>query len=307
MPSSVTAVSLPVTWTMPAWGLSFNTGVKDSSGCAYFLLGEKGWSDGPPPRPITQGKPYSQGAFNGPDFYGARIIALNGHVAAPTMTARRAAEHLITAAFSDPLNLTELHCVEETGELFANVRLDANTTVDKNSGGLDFDWSMQLAAPDPRKYGANAQTATTALPMTTGGLDWVTGGGLDWVTGGGLNWGTVVSTGSIVITNSGTADTWPKFTIAANGNPLASPGITISIGSSVLFYNGTLGANDTLVITTNPSARSVILNGTSDRRAFLTTAQWTSIPAGATATAAFSSISYTSTATLTATWSSAYW
>ena len=307
MPSSVTAVTLPVQWTMPTWGLSFNTGVKDANGCAYWVTDEKGWSDGPPPRPISTGKPYSQGAFNGPDFYGARVITLYGHVAAPTTLARRAAEHTISAAFSDPLNLSELHCTEETGELLANVRLDQNVTITRNPGGYDFDWSIQLAAPDPRKYSATVQQSTTNLPMAANGLDWITGGGLDWITGGGLTWGTVTSNGQVSMTNAGTADTWPTFVIAANGNVLSSPGITILFNGNVLFYNNTLQANDILTITTNPANRSVLLNGLTDMRRFLTTAQWTSVAAGTTVIAAFSSAVYTSTATLTAKWSNAYW
>lgn len=307
MPSSVTAVTLPVQWTMPAWGLSFNTGVKDANGCAYFITDEKGWSDGPPPRPISTGKPYSQGAFNGPDFYGARVITLYGHVAAPTTLARRAAEHTLSSAFSDPLNLSELHCVEETGELLANVRLDQNVTITRNPGGLDFDWSIQLAAPDPRKYSASLKSSVTNLPMSTGGLDWITGGGLQWTTGGGLNWGTVTSNGIVTMTNAGTADSWPKFIIAANGNALVSPGITILVNGSMLFYNNTMGAGDVLTINTNPATRSVLLNGITDHRRFLTTAQWASIPANSTITAAFSSAVYTTTATLTAQWSDTYW
>ncbi len=307
MPSSVTAVSLPVQWTMPAWGLSFNTGSKDANGCAYWVTSDKGWSDSPPPRPISTGKPYSQGAFNGPDFFGARIIVLNGSVAAPTMAARRAAEHVVAAAFSDPLNLYELHCVEETGELLANVRLDQSTTITQLPGGLDFVWSMQLAAPDPRKYATAVKSSFTNLPQSTGGLDWVTGGGLQWVTGGGLNWGTVTSNGIVTMTNAGLADTWPTFTIAANGNPLVTPGITIVVNGNLLFYNNTLGAGDVLTINTNPANRSVLLNGITDHRRFLTTAVWSSIPANSTVTASFSSAVYTSTATLTATWSDAYW
>lgn len=307
MPSSVTAVSLPVTWSMPAWGLSFNTGTKDANGCAYFLTDEKGWTDGPPPRPISNGKPYSQGAFNGPNFYGARIIALGGHVAAPTTIARRAAEHTLTAAFSDPLNLSELHCVEETGELLAYVRLDQNTAIMRNPGGLDFDWSMQLAAPDPRKYSASLKSSVTNLPSSTGGLDYITGGGLQYVTGGGLNYGTTTSNGLVTMTNAGTADSWPKFTIRANGNPLVSPGITIILNGNTLFYNNTMGAGDTLVIDANPATRSVLLNGTTDVKRFLTTAQWSSIPANSTVSASFSSAVFSSTATLTAQWADSYW
>lgn len=307
MPSSVTAVSLPVQWTMPAWGLSFNTSTKDANGCAYFLTDDKGWSDGPPPRPISTGKPYSQGAFNGPDFYGARIINLYGSVAAPTMAARRAAEHAITAAYSDPLNLYELHCVEETGELLANVRLDQSTTIAQMPGGLDFNWSMQLAAPDPRKYSTVVQSSSTFLPSSSGGLDWVTGGGLNWVTGGGLNWGTITSNGQVTMTNAGTADTWPIFTIAANGTALVSPGITILVNGNTLFYNNTMGAGDVLTINTNPATRSVLLNGTTDVRRFLTTANWSSIPAKSTIVAAFTATVFSATATLTAQWSNAYW
>lgn len=299
-------VALPVKWTMPFWGLSFNYGVADSTGCMWLADAEKGWSGGPPPRPLRVNKPYSQGVFRSPDFYGARVITLAGNVWAPDSASRRNAEHKLAAAFSDPGALYELHCIEETGELLAYCELDGAVTI-QQLGLYDFAWSIQLAAPDPRKYSAAANSSTTNLPMTTGGLDWVTGGGLNWVTGGGLNWGTVTSNGSVIMTNNGTADTWPTYTVAAGANALVTPGITITVSGNTLFYNNTLAAGDTLVITTNPNSRSVILNGQSDRRASLTIAQWASIPANSTVSATFSSAVYSSTATLTASWANAYW
>jgi hypothetical protein len=106
--------------------------------------------------------------------------------------------------------------------------------------------------------------------------------------------------------NNGTAEAWPTFTITSGANSLTNPTITNVFTGATLAYNGTLNPNDTLVIVTNPFGRSVILNGTADRRPLLIRAEWFSIPAATTGAVAFSATSFSATAFLSASWSNTY-
>jgi hypothetical protein len=72
-----------------------------------------------------------------------------------------------------------------------------------------------------------------------------------------------------------------------------------------LLYSLDLASGDVLTIDTD--ARTVLLNGAVSRRRFLTVSGgWPVIPAGAAVTYRFASSTYNATATLTATWRSAW-
>lgn len=303
----VNMTALAQTWSIPSAGLTFNTGIADANGNQWMTMDEKGWHGSAAPRPGRTAKPASQGSYRSPLFRDSRIFSLTGWVSCPSRLARNNAEHQLAAIFPDPYTLYQVICNEEFGSLYVTVELDTMIQVTPQPGGFDLLFTLQMAAPDPRKYSTNTASASTGLPLSTGGLDWATGGGLNWSSGGGLNWGTVTSSGQISMANTGTADTYPTYTISAGANPLVTPAITIQGTGATLFYNGTLNAGDALIIVTNPFGRAVTLNGSTDRRPLLTTAQWTSIPAGTAQVAVFSANAYSSTATLAASWQPAFW
>ncbi len=130
--------------------------------------------------------------------------------------------------------------------------------------------------------------------------------GLDWSDPVGLDWGSAGATGVMALTNPGTAPAWPVFTISAGANPLVNPTITDQASGRSLRYSGTLLAGDVLVINTNPFARTVTLNGSGDRRPFLTRAEWFSVPKGTSAAIVFGADIYSATAQLSATLDPAY-
>jgi hypothetical protein len=242
-------------------------------------------------------------------YKSARIISLVGRVVSTSQVGRRIAEHTLDALCSDPNVLYTLFCSEETGALSAQVELDTMTQVTQDRGGFGLTFALQVAAPDPRKYGQPV-TVTTTLSSMSGGLDWATGGGLDWTgaASGGLVWGLGGSSGSVQVNNTtGTADIWPTFTLAANGGTLVNPSITHVATGQVLSLNWTLAGTDSIVIVTNPIGRSVILNSTADRRSSMTSAQWWNVPAGTSTMEQFQASSSTGAPTLSATYAPGFW
>jgi len=135
-------------------------------------------------------------------------------------------------------------------------------------------YSVLLTAADPRRYSTVLQTGTTALPSTTGGL------------------------------------TFPiTFPVTFSATPVVS---ALYADGTVrqLIYSLDLGAGDVLVIDTD--ARTVILNGVTSRRRFMTVSGgWPTIPAAVNGTPTtvayqFQSSTYNASAMLTATWRSAW-
>jgi len=109
----------------------------------------------------------------------------------------------------------------------------------------------------------------------SGGLDWSTGGGLNWSSGGGLNWGTTLSTGTVTVTNPGTALAWPVFTLS---DTLTNPTITDIVTGFRLTYTGAaMAVAESLVL--NSLNKTVLRNG-GDRSRELTVRQWEAIAPG---------------------------
>lgn len=284
--------ALRVKWKVD--DLWFNDGIDADDGAQWTVEAEEGWSGSPL------------------DVDTARIITLRGWVWAPTWEARRRAEKRLAALCLDPARpdrLWELRCTEETGDLLASVRRDAAPLVTIRPGGYWLDFTLQLRAPDPRKYGIPL-SQSVGPPQSSGGLPWTTG--LDWSTG--LSWGTVVSTGSIVLSNPGRADAAVKFVIngsTVTGESLVNPRITAPAIDGLLRFNDTLttigGVVPYVEFDTNPKKRTVLLGGTADRRARAAGSRWFTIPAQSDLLVSFSADSMPATASLTAISSTAHW
>lgn len=266
-------------WTLPTYGISFNTGIADETGCTYWCTSDSGWRGGAAPRTNRDAKASGMGDYRRAATLAGLVCSLEGRFFGPTPLARALAERKLAKIGKDTRELFEVRCMDSAGELFSMMELDAQTLADPAAmkNGV---FSLQFASQDPRRYTVGQTTGgTTGLASSTGGLDWVTGGGLDWVTGGGLNWGTVTSTGQLTFVNAGTAETDPVFTITLSSGTLVNPVITFMTGQRLRYF-GTLLANDSLRIDTSQFTRSAILNGGTDVRTRLDIAEWFQLPVG---------------------------
>lgn len=290
-------------------GFEFNTGVDPVDGCEYVVNDDTGWRGSPAPRTSRQPVMGAHGSYSGPQWKDGRAITLAGWVFAPSWEARNLAERRLSAICDDPAAMYALTVTEELGDVTAQVRLDGDVLIAPRQGGDGFNFSLQLFAPDPRKY-LPEQSQSIVLPTPGTGLDWQAGGGqgLDWSTGGGLDWGIPETSGAEAIVNAGTAETWPRYRIDGPANgvdpPLVMPVISLSTGQQ-LAYLGTLLQGEWLLIDTHPLRRSVLLNGTTRRRSLLPNPQWAPLQPNSTTTVAFTAASYSPSARLTVSWSPA--
>jgi hypothetical protein len=247
---------------------------RDAHGVQWILVEEKGFWGTPGTNATTNPRLNEHGEVRSPGWKKARTITLTGRCYAEDFTTLRRAESKVNSLLSDPTEPGKLVCHSEFGPLACDVYLDDDIICTPlevvSEPGIEF--SVQVIAPDPRKYTVDwSDLQQASLPMESDdGLDFQQnippdlfsglffGGGVD----DGLMFGTSNSTGFISLRNPGTAPTSPMFTI--NG-PLTNPTLTTSTGQ--MTYNGTLAAGEFVVI--DPSAPSVLLGGTSDRRHLL--------------------------------------
>lgn len=261
---------LRVQWEID--GLRFNNGV-DSDGVQWTVQSEVGWSGSSVPRTARTPRPGGHGSYRSPVYRGDRIVELTCWAMASTWEARRRAEHRLAALCAEPGRLYPLLCTEELGDLTADVELDDVIDPIIEPGGYRLTFAIQLAAPDPRKYGPWFAGEAELPAQPTGGLDATTAGGLDATTAGGLDAGGVGPTGLVTVANTGRAPTAPLVQFDAGATDLVAPELADIVTGEVLRYTGTVPAGQSVWINTSEHlsqydgaaypARSVLLGGPS--------------------------------------------
>lgn len=134
---------------------------------------------------------------------------------------------------------------------------------------------LQLKAPDPVLYEYGAPLST-GFPAPAGGLQfplYTDGAGADL---GYLDYGPPSPTGRLTLTNRGTADVYPPYTITG---PIPPAGFEIlRVGTADrLRFESTVAAGSSLVL--DSATGDVVIDGSADRGGALTWRDWWAIPA----------------------------
>jgi len=153
---------------------------------------------------------------------------------------------------------------------------------------------LQWKCPDPLRYG-DSSSASTGLPTS--------GGGLPYPLAYPLTYGTAGNPGQVTVRNPGTAEAPVVFTITGS-LPL---GFEISGAGQRITYPLEVPAGQAVTIDTGTG--TVLVEGTSDRRSYLTNSDWMQVPAGGSLTVQFTSLGgiYDPAARLTAATTETYW
>jgi hypothetical protein len=235
-------------------GITFGT--VDDDGVLWGLDTLDGWGSPSTTAEYTQ-KPRDHGAFsNGDAYLNERTVACGGIVAAPSVELRAQAEDRLCAAFA--VNLTKLEVVEPgRSSRWAMVRRDGEVLTPQLSD-LAFQWSAQVKAPDPRKYGDEI-AASTGLPAKSGGLTWP----VKWP----IAWTGVAASGVISVANPGNIAS--PLVLRVYG-PVTGPRIRhVASGVElVLASSYTVGAGSYLEI--DMANRTVLEGGKASRNGWLT-------------------------------------
>lgn len=263
------------------------TGV-DGDGTSWGLLSIGGWgAPGGTLSPVQ--KPRQAGAWAGLSYPKARPIALAGQaVIADPSLALVAQDALIEAASLDTVALA---VVEAGVSRTAYVRRDGDVLITWKPGAdLIFDWSIQLVALDPRKFGQVLTAGPTGLPSTTGGLT------LPYTVPYSIN--AVQTSGLLTLTNSGNA-TGP-VTLRIDG-PGSGPIIThVGTGAALVFStSAVLAAGEYWTI--DMENRRVLAQGQASRNGYITSRGWSGFDPGVNVWALTAPTSSAMTLSVTAT------
>lgn len=275
-----------VTWR----GLTVATGVEAD----YRLTALSGWESLPDVRFDKTNRARGHGSHPSPVWADERTVTVEGRCWSEDnrdALLHELKRHMTFAAAPEPLTVTVAGRTLTAGAQL--LRCDPSL-VSQQWGMGRFGWVAQWRCPDPLRY-ADPQSAATGLPTS--------GGGLTYPLTYPLEYGALGATGQIVLSNPGTADAPITFTVSG---PLPM-GFELSAGQDRLRYPVEMPAGQLLTI--NTGTGTVLVEGTADRRANLTLADWMQVPAGGSLTVQFTSLggAYDDAAQLAATWSSAWW
>lgn len=259
----------------------------DALGTRIWLSTLKGWDEGVASTGNVEQRAADDGGWPDQAYRAPRVVELGLTLVGPDFLTVSKSINAIESGL--PLNALGTLVVDDHGlQLQANVRKSGDLVADRKAAKAAV--SLSLIAPDPRRYATNTVTASTGLPVTTGGLV------LPLVLP--LSLAATMSSGVLSVTNDGNADALPVFTIT--GPCPAGATITHRGTGASLRFTEAIGAGHTLTIDT--ASRTAVLDGTASRTVIGT---WFSYSPGVNEIG-FSASSYDAGALLTSTHRSAW-
>lgn len=216
------------------------------NGVTWDVAPVDGWDEPPTVTDWVTQRNADHGGRVGPSYWEPRVLEFKGTLASPSWSALAQQLSILRAAIPSFDAVNFMVATRGNPVLTASVRQSGQPVIEQGVGVWSF--SFSLTAADPRKYVPSATTASTHLPVTTGGLS------LPLTLP--LVIGATVTSGRISATNEGDMPTRPVFTITGPCPPCS---LTHSSGRR-LVIPGAVAAGRTLVLDTD--SRTAVLDGT---------------------------------------------
>lgn len=250
-----------------ALGGEFN-GLAFGPGTAYHVAGMEGFDDLPPVRSSDLERPNAHGAYPGVDYLGRRTVVLTLQLVATTPAEFDTQVQTLKDALTIlPEGEYPLRFAGNTRRLYCRPRnrhIPNNTLYPQRHAAAP----IEFVASDPRIYDDTETTASTALPESSGGMEFP-------VTFP-LVFGTVTSEGTLLATNDGN---FPSPLVVTFVGPVDNPSLTNVTLAKTVTFDMSLADGDQLVVDLNE--RSAILNGTASRSSKLRSgSQWFDLDPG---------------------------
>jgi len=260
-------------------------GLEPATGVEWVVQRDQfsGWDDGPASTVSIQQKARGDGGWTGKPNRKPMHPVLGGFVYAPNEDALDDARDRLKAACT--LDLTTLTITRGSRARWTSVQRE-DEVLFKVLSPTKAAWSIQLVAPDSRKFGATL-TDSTALPSTSGGLT------IPYTIPYSIN-STQVS-GQVSLINPGNTPGPVRLRI---DGPITGPVVThVSSGLRLVFAASlTLGVGEFLTV--DMESQLVLAQGQSGRANWVTSRGWSQFEPGVN-TWAFTAVGYSPDALLT--------
>ncbi len=200
----------------------------------------------------TSDKIFTNGYFSNIPTYKGRSIGIEGHILGTCP------ESCVTGweAFKTAFRLGEQTLTVRLGsfERFTTVLQSSSAPLVEWAGVNMLKFNISLTALSPYFYDVNGLSGSTLLPYTSGGMTFPHTFDDGWV------FSETVLSGSVILTNSGTAASPVKLRI---DGPVVNPQVTHSSGKTLTF-NTTLGQGEYIEI--DGETHEILFNGSDPAR-----------------------------------------
>lgn len=271
-------------------------GLPMGAGTRYRIRSLEGWEARPPARYSKVPRTGGHGTHRSRVLSDERIVTVEGWCWSSVERDQLLADLQAAAGYVDGDDTNPLAVTVAGRALTAGGQLiEARQMLIRGEWGIGrFGWLLQWRCPDPLRYGP-ARALSTELPNP--------GGGLTYPLTYPLDYGAAGTSGSITLTNPGSADA--PIVLAARGGH--EQGFEVSAAGRRLTYGAPVPAGQ--VIELDTARGTVLVEGTASRRSNLVRADWLMVPARSSLTVQYTTLGGARDpgALLTATWSETHW
>ncbi len=232
------------------------------TGCTYDKL--EGWYGVDQVDLALVPRPNAPGAFAPVQtFPDARVISIEGDYFGSSRADALQMRENLAALYNDgrPITMTVADDLRTTSREVLVAAVAFPWTIHQ-----EFEFSIDMSAADPRRYGAEATGGTLlAAPGT----------GYSWPAVWPADWGTIGVNGKVVIANGGNTETISRFVVSGGEMPDGFVIVNVTTGER-LTYVGPVTAGTTITLDTK--TRAAFINGTGPGSRFLASPQWWAVP-----------------------------
>lgn len=233
------------------------------SGCTYDVL--DGWYGVDAVDLSLVPRPNAPGSFApSQTFPDSKVISIEGDYFGASRADGIAMRETLSGLYNDgrPVTMTVADDLRTTSREVLIAAVVFPWTIHQ-----EFEFSIDMTAADPKRYGEESNSGTTLATSGTG-LEWP----IEWP----IDWGTIGVDGSLTIENTGNTETGIRFVVSDGDMPDGFVIVNTTTGQR-LTYVGPLTVGTT--VTLNSSTRTALINGAGPGSRFLSSPEWFTVPA----------------------------
>ena len=272
----------------------------DDNGCEWHVTFQdvSGLFDGVASTLKTSEKAMTDGWYANLPCLQGRSISIEGHIIG------RCTESCITAwnAFKSILNLDGMTLVACLGDISRQARVwqSASAPLVKWEGVNMLKFTLGLTSLSPYLYGLESVSGSSFLPNTTGGMTFPYYFEADDGASGSWQWSETVVSGSVVLSNEGTA---PSPVLIRVDGPVLNPQILHVESGHIMALDMSLGVGHYVIM--NGMTHEILVDGTDPARGRVVRREWSQAEVGSNVWS-FSADEYSATARMMVSFYPAY-
>lgn len=272
----------------------------DDNGCEWHVTFQdvSGLFDGVASTLKTEAKAMTDGWYGNLPRLQGRTISIEGYIIG------RCTESCVTAwnAFKSVLNHDGMLLVARLGDLSRQVRVwqSASAPLVKWSGVNMLRFTLGLTALSPYLYGLESVSGSSFLPSTAGGMTFPYRFEEPGVSLSSWMWGEEVVSGSVILSNVGTA---PSPVMIRIDGPVVDPQVSHARSGHVIAFDMSLGRGH--YATVNGLTHEILIDGTDPARGRVIRREWAQAEPGMNVWG-FSASEYSATARMSVSFYPAY-